>query len=76
MVFWNNVNKEFQTLTLNQWLDGAEHNLSSLLLLGEGARGKSKLCHMIAKELTIGKKLKQYVFGKSIDPLGTLSDAC
>jgi len=47
--------------------------LSTLLLLGAGGLGKSKLMHMIAQELCAAYESDTYVFAKSIDPLGLLS---
>ena len=73
LIHWDHETKNFKTLTLDRWLTSEEHLLSSLLLLGPGGLGKSKLMHMIAKELCVAYDQKQYIFGKSIDSLGILS---
>jgi len=70
---WDNVSKKFRTITLTQWLDGPDHLSTSLLLMGEGQLGKSKLIHMLAQELCIAYDKPQYVFTKAVDPLGVLS---
>ena len=44
-----------------------------MLLLGEGAAGKSKLMHMLAQELCQAYESPCYIFAKAIDPLGMLS---
>ena len=63
----------FRQLTCKEWLDTEEHLLSTLLLLGPGSLGKSKLQHMLAQELTIAYQRDFYIFAKAIDPLGVLS---
>ena len=73
LIHWDHETKNFKTLTLDRWLTSEEHLLSSLLLLGPGGLGKSKLMHMIAKELCVAYDQKQHIFGKSIDSLGILS---
>jgi hypothetical protein len=75
LVHWDHETETFTELTLDRWLSSEEHLLSSLLLVGPGGLGKSKLMHMIARELCIAYDQKQYIFGKSIDSLGILSYA-
>ena len=58
---------------LQEWLDDDEHLCSTLLLLGPGQLGKSKLLHQLCQELTIAEACKLYVYGKAIEPLGVLS---
>jgi hypothetical protein len=55
------------------WLNSEEHLQSTLVLIGGGGRGKSKLAHMLATELTLGQGCEQYIFTKALDPLGMLS---
>jgi hypothetical protein len=73
LVIWDPREKNFQVFTLQQWLDDEEHLLSTLLLLGEGGAGKSKLTHMLAQELCTAYESPCYIFAKAIDPLGMLS---
>ena len=75
LAHWDPDAKKFHIMTLEAWLNSEEHLLSSLLLLGEGGLGKSKLAHMLAQELCVAYDKTQYVFGKSIDALGILSYA-
>ena len=42
---WIPDDKQFKVVTLGQWLNTEEHLLSTLLLLGGGGVGKSKLMH-------------------------------
>lgn len=73
LVRWEPDAGKFTTITLDTYLNTERHFLSSLLLLGEGGLGKSKLLHMVAQELTIAYDRQQYIFGKTIDSLGVLS---
>ena len=70
---WNPSSKQFDTMTLQAWLESDEHLLTALLLLGEGGKGKSKLSHMLAQDLTVGYAKELYVLAKAVDPLGILS---
>jgi hypothetical protein len=49
----------------------------SLLIVGRAGSGKSKLLHMLAAELCIGKNAtppcNRYIWCKALDPLGVLS---
>jgi hypothetical protein len=73
LIHWDPDQGTLRSLKLQTWLDTEEHLLSSLLLLGPGGLGKSKLMHMIAKEMCVAYEKTQYIFGKSIDSLGILS---
>ena len=73
IVHWDPEAKRFQLHTVESYLDSEEHLLSSILFLGEGGLGKSKLMHMMAAEMCIAYDKQQYIFGKSIDALGILS---
>ena len=73
LVLWEPREQTFRVFTLEQWLNGEEHLLTTLLLLGEGAAGKSKLMHMLAQELCQAYESPCYIFAKAIDPLGMLS---
>ena len=73
LILWDPRGQTFEVFTLEEWLEGDEHLLSTLLLLGPGARGKSKLMHMLAQELCTGYEKPCYIFAKAIDPLGMLS---
>lgn len=70
---WSPSDKQFNIMTLRDWLDSEEHLMTALLLLGEGGKGKSKLSHMLAQELAIGYTKELYVLAKAMDPLGILS---
>jgi hypothetical protein len=73
LIVWSPTDNAFKFITTTEWIDGEEHLLCTLLLLGDGGLGKSKFMHMVAQELTIGAAKTQYVFSKGIDPLGILS---
>ena len=73
LILWDPRGQTFEVFTLEEWLEGDEHLLSTLLLLGPGARGESKLMHMLAQELCTGYEKPCYIFAKAIDPLGMLS---
>jgi len=72
---WDPSTKKFSKSTLRGWLDGPEHLLSALLLLGEGGKGKSKLMHTLAQEVCIAYDKPSYLYGKNVDALGILSYA-
>jgi hypothetical protein len=74
VVFWWCPDRlVFIRSSVEQWLNSEEHLLSALLLVGAGGKGKSKLAAMLATELTLGQGCSQFLFSKSLDPLGTLS---
>jgi hypothetical protein len=72
---WSNKQKQIVTMSLQEWLEGEEHERSSLLLMGDAEVGKSKLSMLLAQELTIGKGADRFTFTKSVDGLGILSYA-
>ena len=69
---WSPSDKQFEIMTLRDWLEEG-HLDTALLLMGEGGKGKSKLSHMLAQELTRGYAKELYMLTKAIDPLGILS---
>lgn len=71
-VRWSRKQQQVIVTTLDEWLNGPEHERSSLLMFGEAEVGKSKLAHLCAQELCIGKGADRYVFTKAIDGLGIL----
>lgn len=73
VVVWLPMEARFASISLQQWLDTEEHLLSSLVILGVGGLGKSKLMHMLAKEICVAYEKAVYIFGKALDPLGVLS---
>ena len=73
IVLWQPERQNFNRMSLEQWLDTEEHLLSSLIILGPGGLGKSKLMHMLAKEICVAYDKEVYIFGKALDPLGVLS---
>jgi hypothetical protein len=70
---WNATTKQFDTATLTEYLDTSLHLTRSLLMLGEGALGKSKCIHQMCQELCIAYDKDVYCFTKAIDPLGVAS---
>lgn len=73
VVYWDPPLKQFHKTTLMSWLDDLCET-HSLLLVGKPGAGKSKLLHMLAWELCVGKEgCSEYVYTKSLDPLGVLS---
>jgi hypothetical protein len=66
----------FRRVTLTEWLDDYCES-HSLFLVGRAGAGKSKLLHMVAAELCLGKDVTppctRYVWAKALDPLGVLS---
>jgi len=70
---WEPAEGDFHRETLQQYLDGSGHLLSSLIVVGEGGTGKSRMLHTMATEITIGADQSCYLFGKSLDALGILS---
>eukprot|EP00969_Alexandrium_andersonii_P367652 15471169-Alexandrium_andersonii.AAC.1 len=50
VVRWSQKQRQVISLTVEQWLDGDEHERSSLLLFGQAEIGKSKLAHLLAQE--------------------------
>jgi hypothetical protein len=73
LFMWNATTKKFDTATLTCYLDTSIHLTRSLLLLGEGALGKSKCIHQLCQELCIAYQKDVYIFTKAIDPLGVAS---
>ena len=72
---WEPTQKGFIKETLREWLDGPAHLLTTLIIIGEGGKGKSKLLHALAQEVCIGEGKTSYLFGKNLDALGILSYA-
>ena len=74
VVVWETATKEFVSINLAKWLDGYCET-HSLIIVGRAGAGKSKLMHMLAWELCVGKEggCTEYVFTKALDPLGVLS---
>jgi hypothetical protein len=70
------VRGAFRRVTLTEWLDDYCES-HSLFLVGRAGAGKSKLLHMVAAELCLGKECdppcRRYVWAKALDPLGVLS---
>jgi hypothetical protein len=66
----------FRRVTLTEWLDDYCES-HSLFVVGRAGAGKSKLLHMVAAELCLGKACEppcsRYVWAKALDPLGVLS---
>jgi hypothetical protein len=66
----------FRRVTLTEWLDDYCES-HSLFVVGRAGAGKSKLLHMVAAELCLGKDCeppcRRYVWAKALDPLGVLS---
>jgi len=73
VVRWSQKQQTVVICTVDEWLDGDEHERSSLVLFASAEIGKSKLAHLIAQELTIGKGMDRYTFTKSVDGLGILT---
>jgi hypothetical protein len=71
--WWDPEDLAFRSTTVEGWLNSDEHLQSTLVIVGGGGRGKSKLAHMLATELTLGQGSEQYIFTKALDPLGMLS---
>jgi hypothetical protein len=61
------------TETLEQYVNGVGAFVSSLVMVGQGGAGKSRLTHAIAQELCIGAGAGSYLYGKSLDALGILT---
>ena len=74
VIVWEPDIKEFVVITLEKWLD-SYCETHSLVIIGRAGAGKSKLMHMLAWELCVGKAggCTEYVFTKASDPLGVLS---
>jgi energy-coupling factor transporter ATP-binding protein EcfA2 len=76
IVLWSSARGRFEQITLTEWLDEFCET-HSLLLVGRAGAGKSKLLHMLAAELCVGKECdppcSRYVWAKALDPLGVLS---
>jgi hypothetical protein len=70
------VKGRFEQTTLTAWLDDFCET-HSLLIVGRAGSGKSKLLHMLAAELCVGREADppccRYVWAKALDPLGVLS---
>jgi hypothetical protein len=62
--------------SVQEYLDGPGHLMSSFLVVGEGGVGKSRMLHAMATEVVVGCEGRStYLFGKSLDALGILSFA-
>jgi hypothetical protein len=64
---------KWATETLEKYVNGTGAFVSSLVMVGHGGAGKSRLMHAIAQELTIGAAGSSYLYGKSLDALGILT---
>jgi hypothetical protein len=72
---WEPTEGRFLKESVQSFLDGTGHLISSFVILGQGGAGKSRLLHAMATELAVGAGKPRYLFGKSLDALGILSFA-
>jgi len=72
---WLPESGEFKEITLHEHQNSKERMLSSLLLAGPSALGKSTLLHMLAKEACMRRDRDVYAWSKAVDPFGLLTKA-
>jgi DNA replication protein DnaC len=63
---WEPSEGKFLKESVQSFLDGTGHLVSSFVILGAGGAGKSRLLHAMATELAVGAGKPRYLFGKSL----------
>jgi hypothetical protein len=72
IAIWDPRLDKFIHVTLAEWV-ATHHTTHTLMMIGKPGKGKSKLLMMLAWEMCASKPCDEFVFAKSIDPLGVLS---